>query len=398
MKKHMKFIGLALALLLALFGTCSSFAVTPAPTFSPAMQVLAKELRMEKSGLLQGDISFSATDFDQAAGMDTVAGITLLSLPDPAIGCLCIGEKPVDNYTTLPRSALSELCFIPCCTVPASCSFTYGMVGAAEQYEVTCSLHLLSGLNFAPTVAAENGKEVIATYAGITCYGKMEGNDPEGDALHYELTSYPRKGITVWDGTTGEYRYIPTGNYVGNDRFGYVSIDRYGNRSEETTVQVKIEKEPTGVFYEDLREHPAGVAALTLAAKGIMTGEALGGSYLFRPDESISREEFAAVLLSAMEIEPSGRDLSVFADGREATSLCAPYLAEAANRGWLTADAGNEGEQLLRPGDPITLSEASRLLDAITGTPTDPNDTETNATPLTRGTAAIRICALLQMG
>lgn len=360
------------------------------PDFSPALRLLADEIRLEKSGLLKGGISFTANDFCETAGVDTLSGVTLLTLPDESVGTLYVGEEKARERQVLSPLDMEKLRFLPSTVSPADASFTYGVVGEGGQYETVCRLHLLSALNLSPT--ADEGESV--TYEGIACYGSLSGSDPEGDTLRYETVSEPRRGVVLLE-KDGSFCYYPT--EAGEDSFRYVCIDSCGNRSEAGTRKVSVKEMPHGLRCDDLKDDPCGVAAMTLCEKGLMSGQTVGDCCLFRPDTAISREDFATVLLSAMELPPD-TDLSaltVFADGECADSLCAPYLAKAAGSGWLIGEYDDEGRRMLRPTDAITKEEAYRLLAAATNKPVGSVDPDPS--PLTRGEAAMCICEALSL-
>ena len=405
-EKRRKILGKA-ALLLALstlllaipFGfQAAADAETVKPIFSPALEILSEKLSMTKSGILGHELCFSEADFDRALGYECYS-VTLLSLPDEATGTLRLFDEPVKTGQVISRSDLSDLRFESACTVPTSASFTYGAVGTGSQYEIECQIYLLETLNFAP-VGPTNAEDdaVVETFSGISCFGAFEGEDPEGDALHFEIARYPRKGILFTDGEGG-YRYLPTGGFTGKDSFSYVCVDRYGNRSDEIEVGVRVSGISSGVLYSDLQNHPAGVAATVLAEKNIMTGGTVGGRYIFDPEESITREEFAAVLAQTLGVSPKKTDRAAFAGDDGSAPLTADGVLE-----YLSTNLPENGGPL-DPDAPITVAEAALLLTAAAGLPDDAPvaamqslhiPTETLTAPLTRGETAISVCALLR--
>lgn len=388
-----------------------------AAVFSPAMEVLGEKLSMTKNGLIGHDLAFTSVDFDTVLGY-ACSSVTLLSLPDAAAGTLLLSEKPVTEGQVIPRGDLDELCFVPVCTAPSTASFTYGTVGTGSQYEIECRLHLMETLNFAPTAGSGEEKETARTYSGISCFGSFHGEDPEGDELHFEITGYPRKGVLFTDGEGG-YRYAPTGGFTGGDEFRYVCIDKFGNRSEEIPVSVRVSPIDSGVFYSDMRDHPAGVAATRLAEKEIMTGRRVDGKYIFAPDESVTGEEFVAALMSALGVKPEREDLSASqkADAEGAAEVFAPYLTAAERLGYLKT-AGESEVLSLNPAEILTRSTAAELLAAAAGldgdvlatfAPEDASlpasaaamdslgilDCENPSAPMTRAQTALSVCALL---
>lgn len=155
----------------------------------------------------------------------------------------------------------------------------------AAQYEIECRLHLMETLNFAPHRRQRGRKGNGKDLQRHQLLRQLSRRGPGGDEPHFEITGYPRKGVLFTDGEGG-YRYAPTGGFTGGDEFRYVCIYKFGNRSEEIPVSVRVSPIDSGVFYSDMRDHPAGVAATRLAEKEIMTGRRVDGKYIFAPDEA----------------------------------------------------------------------------------------------------------------
>lgn len=336
---------------------------------SPAMAILAAGLRFDKSGLADRGIRFTAADFDTAAGMKAVNSITLLTLPDPTVGCLCLNGTPVKSGQIVSRADLEELQLLPESGAPAECSFTFGLVGSGPCV-MTCALHLLPALNAAPTGAAED----FRTYENVSCFGSLSGEDPEGDPVRYEIVSYPHAGILLSDEESGSFRYIPAAGYLGSDRFTYVCIDSFGSRSDPQEVKVRVEKNKSGVFYADIADHPAGNAAVCLAEEGLTVGTTLADKCYFEPEATLSRSEFYTLLLRC--------------PGASEQALTAAGLALPA-----------EGDKA-----PVSREEAAAALDAIAGNAPEEGargvlllPEEGADAPLTRAEAALSLCRLLQL-
>jgi len=99
---------------------------------------------------------------------------------------------------------------------------------------------------------------------------------------------------------TGEFMYIPENGERGRDSFCYNVIDRFGNRSEVATVNIRINRPDTTLVYSDMEGHPAHNAALTLSAEGIMTGRTTGAISYFDPNATVNRGEFQSIIMSAI--------------------------------------------------------------------------------------------------
>ena len=99
-------------------------------------------------------------------------------------------------------------------------------------------------------------------------------------------------------------------------------------------------------------------AAAALAEKGVLSGDTEG---TFRPEEAITRAEFAA-LLSKFIYGGSDDPLPVFPDVSPQEWFYEP-MAEMYLAGYLTGDADGS----LRPADPITRAEAVCIINRMTG-------------------------------
>lgn len=138
----------------------------------------------------------------------------------------------------------------------------------------------------------------ITTYRNIAVSGQCAAVDPEGDLLTFQLSEKPARGQVVLN-EDGSFCYTPYENKKGKDSFTYVATDSCGNRSQEATVKITIEKQTTKVSYSDMSGNQAHYAALRLAEHGIFTGTKVGSVYCFGPDTPVSREEFLAMAMTA---------------------------------------------------------------------------------------------------
>ena len=109
-------------------------------------------------------------------------------------------------------------------------------------YEIECSLKTITETNFSPV--ASNGESISTwTQENISNYSTLVGYDPDGDALKFEITSYPKKGLlSLTNSSSGDYKYTPYLNATGTDAFTYRVRDEYGNYSEECSVKIKVDK------------------------------------------------------------------------------------------------------------------------------------------------------------
>lgn len=373
MKKSLCILLLAALLLTAGSGVLASEDKTDAPDasgitrISPALDVLASELSLTKTGLVAKDITFTASDFEKTMGVSYLDSITVLTLPDERAGTLYLATTPVMAGQVITRESISSLRFTPKGKEEANCSFVFGTVSSSQPLAVTCNLHLIKSLNFAPTTP-EKEVETIATIESVPVYGKLAAADPENDLLRYRITAYPTSGtLRMTDRKEGRFCYTPVDGYIGEDSFTYVAVDSYGNESEAQTVSLTIEKSTAAVTYCDMEGNEALLPAMRLAENGVMIGETIGASAYFHPEQEVSKSEFLAMTLCAAGIDVDGSaSKTTFADDDKIPAHLRKYVSYAAEKRYIE---GNEieGASYFYPDQTITYAEAAVMLQNILG-------------------------------
>ncbi len=219
------------------------------------------------------------------------------------------------------------------------------------------------GENSAPL--AEN--MAFETYRGIPISGTLRAVDPNGDAVVFKLVDKPVRG-TVEISADGAFTYTPFVGKKGTDTFTYAAVDEHNAVSAPATVTVTIKKQSTKTVYSDMDGNEAHYAALRLAEKGLLTGEKLGGTYLFRPEETITRGEFLAMCIELAGMETIG-DISRtgFYDDTDIPSWEKPYVAAGLIAGIVEGYRTEDGRAVFRAGQPITRAEAMVALDNAIG-------------------------------
>ncbi|MBE6671924.1 MAG: hypothetical protein E7599_00175 [Ruminococcaceae bacterium] len=409
MKRKLFCLGLLCLLLLGCLPLCIG-----ASPLSPALAVLANDLSIDKCGLLGNEVTFFPEDFDAMTASPTDS-ITVLTLPTAESGTLYLYGEPVQRFTEIARDEICKLTFRASCDKESACRFTFRQQTEAGRYQAVCNLHMLDRLNFAPCIELTDANGVTvgcSAYEGTSTCGYLDAIDPEGDTIRFEVSAYPQKGTLTL--TEDQYRYTAFDGAIGEDSFTVIAIDRYGNRSEAVTVPITVLARKSSLDYTDMEDHDAHGAALTLSYCGALSGTVIGGEAVFRPEESITRAEFVAVLTTALGIESQNDEAPVFSDGDSIPSHLIPALAVAVERGWVNADACSA----FRPNDPITRADAAELLCSameLSLTPIPgaerpvqsllvmvqmgilplPHDEIAPESPLTRGDAALAICRVL---
>lgn len=362
MKQHTRRLTL-LSLVLAL----AAGTALPASAFSLFRANQAPAVAaFSKNGPMNQTISFQAEDF-RVEGKESLDSILLTALPDLDSGVLTLGDTELTLGSAVGSTALDGLRFRPL-SHPArtrtSFSFTPYFSDGSAGAEVTVDLHLLAAENAAPI--AEN--LTLQTYKNIPLTARFSATDPEGDLLTFRLVEKPARGSVTMVNEMGgaEFVYTPYENKTGKDTFTYVATDAVGNTSQPATVTLRIEKSRTQVTYADMTEHAAYYDAVRLAEEDIFVGECLNGEHFFRPDETVSRNEFVA-----MAMRLSGQDAlraiarTGFADDENIPAWAKGYVASGLKAGVLKGTLSPEGQIVFQGSDPVTRAEASVLLDRM---------------------------------
>ncbi len=203
----------------------------------------------------------------------------------------------------------------------------------------------------------------LRTYRGVCVGGCMAATDPDGDPVSFEVTTQPVKG-TLDVKQDGSFTYTPAKGKKGRDYFGYKAVDPDGNYSQEATVIIRIERQNTDVFYEDMAGRADEYAAIALSERGIFTGERIGRAYCFDPDRAVSRGEFVSMcMLLSGEPVVSGVVSTGYVDDEDIPSWLKGYAATAAMCGVDTGRATEQGSAFAA-SEPISTAEAARVLSA----------------------------------
>lgn len=358
MKKFL-FFSIILAFTLALSICASS-------KLSPAIDVIANDFSMVKASVVNnGEFIFDVDDFDNALGVN-VQSVTITSLPSKDLGRLMLDNLYIVENQVISREDFSLIKFVQ--TSETASTPVFKFAPNKSGYEIECSLKALENINLNPV--ASNGDSVSAwTNMNISCFGVLCGYDPEGDDLRFEIVSYPEKGLlTVSNASTGDYRYTPYEKAKGTDAFSYRVRDEYGNYSETCTVKMRIEKLKTSLVFADFDSDKYLNAAIAMHENDIMTGKDNGdGSFSFRPNELITKEEFVSLVMKAM----GAKDVPVidktrFADDKEIKPEYKGYLETAFSLGIIKGENQSDGVHI-NPKKNVTTAEAAVIINKIIG-------------------------------
>ncbi len=340
-----------------IFALILALPVLATPILSPALNVIAKSNRMIKSGLTTSDVYFSEQDFMKCLGISEVEEIKVSELPPAAEGTLKLGTLIVTEGQTVKNEYLSLLRLVPASDKISGTELSFNCGGTL----VPCTVKFIDEVNYAPAFAIEEGE--INTYCNVSYYGSVRMSDPEGDNLALQVVSYPKHGvISVTDEERGSYRYTPTKGYVGSDEFVIVARDNYGNYSEASTVSVKVEK--NGVVFTDTKGHWCENAAISLYEKGIANVIEVGERLVFSPNDNVSREEFVAMVMKALDSDTVTDSDTSFADNSSIDLRYRPYVATAQRLGYINGGE-RDGLMYFSPKDAISKAEAAVIVNNI---------------------------------
>ena len=170
----------------------------------------------------------------------------------------------------------------------------------------------------------------IKVYRGVAYEGEFRAVDNEGDEMTFAIAQEPKKGMVALTEDGLGFVYTPGGK-LGTDSFTYTAIDAYGNISLPATVSITIEKANSGVCYADMGGSRAHTAAVDLAEHGVFVGAKIGDSYFFEPERTLSRGEFVAMALAAMDVSAEDVQMTGFCDDASIPTWAKGYAVSALN-------------------------------------------------------------------
>ncbi len=341
------------------------------PILSPAFDVLSAEQRMIKCGIENENVSFTLTDFKQGIGLAEVGYITFSRVPDPTEGYLAVGSMTVEAGQTVYAEMLGMLEFVPASAEIELASFCFSGDEGTSGADIECMVKIIDRLNYAPTAASvHENRLTFSALSGKSTVGTLGAQDPDGDAVRFEIVKYPSHGtITELDRDTGEFSYVSKGSYTGKDGFCYVAVDEYGNYTESVRVNVEVKPDRSRLEFSDEDEIRDLSAASVMISGGVMDAKVQGGAYVFAPELKIKRAEFFVMAMKAAGKSPSDvfSALDTISDADLIPTEAKPYIAAAIAGGYIIPEINAEGEKCLRPDDVITKAEAASFLSKLCG-------------------------------
>lgn len=365
--KHFKKIIRVTCAVLTTLVLISATPISALNTLSPALDIIAAEFTMAKSGLVGAGIYFEKEDFAAALGVDKVGKITITSLPEATLGRLQLGSRAVEVGQTISERNLSSLKFVQYGSgeVTAAFKFTRGSDPYGVAYE--CALYTLMSVNTAPVIEASTSVSAndATAYSGITHLGAIRANDRESDTLTFEIIKGASNGtVKLTDKTHGYFEYASNEGFIGKDSFTVRTVDKYGNRSNEAKITVRVERANENEIFADMDGHWANAAVISCVKAGVITAANEGDK--FYPDVYISRAEFLALAMNAAGYPKLSISDTGFEDDADIPSQYKGYIAAADAFGIISGAEAVDGMRF-HPNNQITRAEAAVILSRLTG-------------------------------
>lgn len=247
---------------------------------------------------------------------------------------------------------------------PENGTITVSDTSAAPGSTVTITVkpdegYALSGL----TITAQDGSELSLTDLGNGRYAFTMPESPVAIGVSFGKAGelpFADVAANAWYHEAVQYVY-ENGMMLGTGETSF-SPETKLTRGMAVTILHRLEKEPAAAPnpFTDVADSAYYNEAIAWGAEnGIVNGF---GNNIFRPDSSITREEFAAILCryaqyKGMEDSGSG-DLSSFTDGDKVGSWAVEYMRWAVGNRVIN---GN-GDGTLRPAGTATRAEAAQML------------------------------------
>lgn len=295
---------------------------------------------------------FTQGDFSEKEGL---VGVCVTNLPDSETGTVLLGTRVIRSGDILTAEQLAKLTFQPLLTEEdASATVTYLPIYENRvESAAAMTISIRGKVNQAPV--AEDS--TVETYKNLPNEGRLKVKDPEGEKMTYSIIRQPKRGaVTLRE--DGSFLYTPKKNKVGTDSFVYTATDASGKVSREATVTIQILKPTSAEEYTDTVGMECRFAAEWMKHTGLFVGEQVGGKLCFQPEKTVSRGEFLAMLVNALDI-PVEEEASHTGFTDDAPDWLKPYLAAALRTG---ISAGWPYGDSFQPDAPVTGAEAALLL------------------------------------
>ncbi len=298
---------------------------------------------------------FTASDF----GSDELVGICITGLPQTHTGTVWLGNRVLQTGDILTAEQIDQMTFSPMRTEQdQEAVVTYLPIYENRVDKAATMTISIKGKEDKAPVAQDF---TIETYKNLPNKGALKVSDPEGQTLTYSLTRSPKRG-TLTIGEDGSFLYTPKKNKVGVDSFTYTATDPAGNVSREATVTIQILKPTDSRQYTDTVGLDCRFEAEWMKNTGLFVGEKIGQQICFRPEQTVSRGDFLAMVVKALDIP--AEETSYASLPADTPAWLKPYLL-AAQRSGLTEGLPQEQSGSFGADQAITGAEAAVMLQNV---------------------------------
>ena len=296
---------------------------------------------------------FSCDDFSEE---EPLAGICITGLPEADTGTVMLGCRVLQPGDILTADQIAQMTFSPLRTEQDRDAVVTYLPIYENRVEKTAAMTIaVRGKEDKAPVAEDSAVE---TYKNLPLEGKLKVSEPEGDAMTYTLIRQPKRG-TVELRDDGTFQYTPKKNKVGVDSFTFTATDAGGTVSREATVTVQILKPTDSKQYTDTVGTDCRFAAEWMRNTGLFVGEKIGNQEYFHPDKAVSRGEFLAMVIQALDIPTE--DAANISMPEDTPQWLKPYLAAALRSGLVSGWPETETGSFMADS-PITGAEAAVML------------------------------------
>ncbi|MBQ3252272.1 MAG: cadherin-like domain-containing protein [Oscillospiraceae bacterium] len=294
---------------------------------------------------------FTSTDF---AETEALTGICVTGLPASNTGTVLLGSRVICAGDILTADQLQNMTFSPLRTeTDRDAVLTYLPIYENRVEKPATMTLAIRGKEDLTPMAQDSALE---TYKNLPNEGMLQAQDPEGEALTFALVRKPKRG-SVELREDGTFTYTPKRNKVGVDSFTYTAADPAGNVSREATVTVQILKPTDARQYADTVGTDCRFTAEWMRHTGLFVGEQIGMQACFFPEKEVSRGDFLAMLVQALDIPVDNAQFEGIP--ADVPQWLRPYLTAALRSGLLS---GIPDRETFGAHEPITGAEAAVML------------------------------------
>lgn len=299
---------------------------------------------------------FTSSDFGDE---EKLVGICITGLPQTHTGTVWLGGRVLQAGDILTAEQIDKMTFSPVRTEQdQEAVVTYLPIYESRVDRPATMTISIKGKEDKAPVAQDF---TIETYKNLPNKGALKVTDPEGQALTYSLIRSPKRG-TLTVGEDGSFLYTPKKNKVGVDSFTYTATDPAGNVSREATVTIQILKPTDARQYTDTVGLDCRFEAEWMKNTGLFVGEKIGSEACFRPEKTVSRADFLAMVVKALDIPVE--NVSYDSLPSDTPAWLKPYLV-AAQRSGLTEGLPQEESGSFGADQAITGAEAAVMLQNV---------------------------------